>query len=304
LDAAIFYVGHGPNNQVGNSFGGTIDEVAIYDYALTDVRIAAHADAFSAPWDGDTSGERIERLLDLIGWPDADRDVDTGDSTLDSANLNMSALAHAQLVTDSEYGELWITPDGLVKFLSRTNKLTLGTPEATFSDDGADTGYTQLGADYSDQQIRNRVTIARAAGLSFTANSTGSQDQFFIQSYSKTGLVHDSDIQSRDQANYIMNVYDQPLFRFDDLTVRPQKTPATWFPVVLGLDLVDRVNVERTPQDVGTAIDSNFVIEGVRHTIRPKLWETTYYVSPADTPGAFILDSTSQGILDTNRLGF
>lgn len=291
--------------SVLNTATGIIDESAIYDYALSAARVAAHADAALTAWDGDTSGERIGRLLDVIKWPDADRDVDTGDSTLDSANLNTSALAHAQLVTDSEYGELWITGDGKVRFLSRSNRWENYTAvEAVFSDDGADTGYTQLAADYSDQQIRNRVTIARAAGISLTANSTSSQDQFFIQSYSKTGLINDDDVESRDHANYVMNRYDQPLFRFDQLTVRPQKTPATWFPVVLGLELVDRVNVERTPQSVGTAIDDNFVVEGISHTIRPKLWETVFYVSPADTPGAFILDSTSQGILDTNVLGW
>jgi hypothetical protein len=73
---------------------------------------------------------------------------------------------------------------------------------------------------------------------------------------------------------------------------------------VLAADLVYQVNVERTPQAVGTAIDLNYTIEGVSHKITPQFWRTDLQLSPADTPGAWIWDSTSQGIWDTNTWGF
>lgn len=304
-DAAFLQLGAG---SIGaGTFGGTLDEFCVYNSALSATRIAAHASARSAPWNADTTGARIGRLLDAIGWPTADRDVDTGESTLQSANFNgQSALAHAQLVRDTEYGELFIAPDGKVTFLSRHGKWKppYNSPVATLSDDGADVGYGTLKFNYDDQLIRNRVTIGYTAGLTFTANSTGSQDEFRIQSYSKTGLIGNTDSEAVDQANYITGRYDEPLLRVQGVTITPQRNPTVSFPKVLALDLVYQVNVERTPQGVGTAIDQNHTVEGISHHIEPKFWRTNLQLSPADTPGAFILDSTSQGILDTHTLGW
>src|SRR5581483_10642963 len=153
---------------------------------------------------------------------------------------------------------------------------------------------------YDDQLIRNRVTIGYENGAVFTANSTSSQDDFYIQSYAKTSLIGDHDSEAVDYANYILGRYDDPLLRVEGISITPQRDPDTMWPAVLSADLVYQVNVERTPQGVGSAIDIDYTIEGISHRIEPKFWRTELQLSPADTPGAFILDSTSQGILDTN----
>jgi hypothetical protein len=283
-----------------------VDEVAVYNYPFTADDVTSHYEAIIAPWNGDTTGQRIGRLLDAIGWPATDRDVDTGDSTLQSAELGTSALEHAQLVRDTEFGELFMLPDGRVRFVGRQNKWKppYNDPVATFSDDGSDLGYGRLKFNYDDQLIRNRVTIGYDNGITYTANSTGSQDDFFIKSYDKTGLIGDVDSEAVDYANYVVGRYDEPLLRVQGISVTPQRDPDVMWPEVLGLDLVYQVNVERTPQGVGSVIDLDYTIEGVAHHIEPRFWRTELQLSPADTPGAFILDSTSQGILDTNTLGW
>ena len=285
---------------------GTYDEFAIYDHVLSAADVTRHHEALIAPWNGDTTGERIERLADAIGWPAADRDIDTGDSTLQSADLGGSALAHAQLVRDTEYGEFFFLPNGSVRFIGRQNKWLppYSDPLFTLSDDGSDLSYGRLKFNYDDQLIRNRVTVGYDNGIVFTANSTSSQDDFLIKSYSKTSLIGDVDSEAVDYANYILGRYDEPLLRVEGISITPQKAPATMWPSVLAADLVYQVNVERTPQGIGTAIDQDYTVEGVSHHIEPKFWRTELQLSPADTPGAFILDSTSQGILDTNTLGF
>lgn len=287
------------------------DEFAIYvadgdNDPLSDERVTAHFNAGVAPWNGDTTGERIERLADAIGWPAADRDIDTGESTLQSAELGGSALDHAQLVRDTEYGEFFMLPNGNVRFVSRHARWQppYNTPLFTLSDDGADLGYGKLRFNYDDQLIRNKVTVGYANGLTHTANSTSSQDSYLIQGYNLTGLIGDVDSEGEDYANYIVGRYDEPLLRVEGISITPQRDPATMWPAVLAADLVYTVNVERTPQAVGSAIDQNYTIEGVSHHIEPKFWRTELQLSPADTPGAFILDSTSQGILDTNTLGW
>lgn len=301
-------IAHGFVSPAAHAQGlvGTVDEVALYMTALSDTRIDAHAAAVLAPWNGDTTGARIVRLADAIGWSAADRNIDTGESTLQSANLNATALAHAQLVRNTEFGEFFFLPNGSVRFISRHNKWLppYNDPLFVLSDDNADLGYGRLKFNYDDQLIRNRVTVSYENGVSFTANSTSSQEDFLIQGYSQTGLIGDVDSEAVDYANYVLGRYDEPLLRVQGVSITPQADPDTMFPAVLSADLVYQVNVERTPQDVGTAIDIDYTIEGVAHHIEPKFWRTELQLSPADTPGAFILDSTSQGILDTNTLGF
>ncbi len=67
----------GGTPKTGNYFDGVIDEVALYDYDLGFARITAHALAGSAPWDGDTTGERIGRILIYLGIAG---DLDTGNT--------------------------------------------------------------------------------------------------------------------------------------------------------------------------------------------------------------------------------
>lgn len=290
-----------------NQFVGLIDQAVVYDKALPTDRITAHFNAVFAPWNGDTTGARINRVLDAVGWSTSERDVDTGDSTLQSATITgQNALIHMQDVRDTEYGELFVTRDGKLRFVSRSNrwKPPYNTPIFTLSDDGTGQCYAEIKFNYDDQLIRNQVTIGYANGVSFTANSTSSQDSFYIQSYSKTGLLGDVDSESKDYANYLVGRYKDPLFRVQSIELNPRRDPATFFPQVLSADLVYQVRVMRTPQSLGSAIDINYVIEGVSHHITPKDWVTRLELSPADTPGAFILDSTSQGILDTNALGW
>ena len=304
-------VGHIGGFAGSLSWDGQISHFAVWRgegaEAFGAANVAAHLEAGTAPWNGDLTGARIERLLDFFGWPSADRDIDEGESTLQSADIaEKTALAHAQLVRDTEYGELFIAPNGNVRFIGRHNKWLppYSDPLFTLSDDGSDLSYGRLKFNYDDQLIRNRVTVGYDNGLVFTANSTSSQDDFLIKSYSKTSLIGDVDSEAVDYANYILGRYDEPLLRVEGISITPQKNPTVMWPAVLAADLVYQVNVERTPQGVGTAIDQDYTIEGVSHHIEPKFWRTELQLSPADTPGAFILDSTSQGILDTNTLGW
>lgn len=288
-------------------FDGVMDDFVIYNgTALSPTRITAHSEAVFAPWNGDTTGERLNRIFDISKWPTAERDIDTGDSTLQSAALGTTVIGHAQLVRDTEYGELFVLPNGSIRFIGRQNrwKPPYNDPIFTLSDDGSDLGYGRLKFNYDKQLIRNNVTIGYENGLTHVVNSTGSQDDFLVKSYSLTGLIGDVDLQGIDYANYIVGRYDEPLLRVEGISITPQKDPATMWPAVLAADLVYQVNVERTPQGVGSAIDIDYTIEGVSHHITPKFWRTELQLSPADTPGALILDSTSQGILDTHTLGW
>jgi hypothetical protein len=83
-------------------------------------------------------------------------------------------------------------------------------------------------------------------------------------------------------AAYRLRLGKDPETRITSLRVRPRAKPATAIPAVLGLELGDRINVERTPQGVGTAIDLDVIVQGIAHRYSVNgEWDVDVYCSPA-----------------------
>ncbi|HVW33469.1 MAG TPA: LamG domain-containing protein [Acidimicrobiia bacterium] len=297
----IIGAGHGPD--LVNSFVGTVDEVAIYDFGFTGTDVTTHHDAATIPWDGDSPSDRLTRVLDLAGWPAGDRDLDTGLSTLQSAELDQTALDHAQKVAQSDFGELFITRDGKIRFVERTGLINR-VSSATFGDGPGELGYQGYRTDNSDQLIRNPVTVSRSNGVAQTARDDDGINDYLDHQFTLDGLYHDTDDLSRDAAMFLVSEYKDPKTRVVELVVKPASAPADLWPVVLGAELGDVFTVIRRPQDVGDPISQDCEIQGIRHDIGPQSWTTTFTLSPAYT-GAFLqLDLTSGPGLGQLRLYF
>lgn len=262
-----------------DSTTGAIDEVAFYDYALTPARIVAHAAAVTTPWDGDTADERIDRILDAIGWTGG-RDLDVSATTLQSAELNMAALEHIQKVADSEFGNVYVTAAGDIRFENRDSLVNQPTV-ASFSDAaGTDLPVTFSEPEISDELIRNDVTVSRLEGSAQRVQDQDSIDAYQIASYTRDGLYHDDDALSRNAAEFFLSEYAQPVERVNSLAVNPYADTALW-PAILALELTDRVELEETLNNYGDPVTRTLVVEGIQHTFGPKTWEATFALSPA-----------------------
>src|SRR5690606_27632311 len=97
--------------------------------------------------------------------------------------------------------------------------------------------------------------------------------------------------------------YKDPILRIDSLVVDPGNNPENLYPEVLGRRILDRVTVKRTPQEIGSEIDQDLLIQGIRHDYRVGAWRTTFYVTPADDFEFFVLDSDTLGVLGDDMLG-
>lgn len=281
-----------------NGLAGVLQHLAIYDEALSSARIAAHNSAGRTPWTGDTSGERLERILDLVDWPAALRDIDTGDSTLQGASLDSGgALDYAQKIRESEFGALYMTADGKVRFEGRGNLVNQPTV-ATFGDGPGEVGYVEIVPDYADDLIRNDVTVSRIDGTAQNTQDAASIEEFQIQDYTIDGLLHDDDALSRDAADFFVSEYAQPIQRFTQIRIMPRKDPTVRFPAILARELTDRVTVIRRPQGIGAPIEQISVVEGIIRSWGPKQWETSFDVSPAYA-GAFLELDGGDGRLAT-----
>jgi hypothetical protein len=55
------------------------------------------------------------------------------------------------------------------------------------------------------------------------------------------------------------------------------------YPVILGAEIGTRWTFKRRPQNVGSAISQDVIVEGVTHTMTPSTFESTFDLSQAST---------------------
>jgi hypothetical protein len=283
---------------------GTYDEVAIYTTALDAATIAAHAEAVATPWNNDTPGGRIGRALDAGGWPSAARDLDTGTSTLQSADLDgTTVLEHTQKAAESDFGALFMTADGKVRFIGRQG--LFNQPQlATFGDGGgAELAYRSLRPELTDQLIRNDVTVSRVDGTAQNARDATSITTYLRHSYVADGLYHDSDEVSRSAAEFLVSEYKDPRRRISNMVVTPLSAPSTLFPQALGRDLQDQITVLDRPPGGGAANTQDTAIEGISHTVTPMWWETSWNLAPSFGTGGTPPNVWQLGVAGFSELG-
>jgi hypothetical protein len=256
---------------------------------------------------GEYSGERVDALLDVAGWPDLLRDIATGSSTLQGQTVD-EMLAALQLVEVSEDGFFYVGPDGYVVFHGRHDRQTvprMAEVQATFSEDGL-LVYDDLVMLPSDWElVANDVRRTREGGVEQTALDDESIATRGRRSNARSGLVMDSDLQALDLAQAHLNRYSVPGTRIDGLVLDPVNDPAELWPQVLGREILDRIQVDRTPMQLGDPIQLEVWIQGIEHTWQDFKWRTRWYVTPADLASTFYftLDSLTLGVLDTDRIG-
>lgn len=312
-----FRIGRPPtNNETGagdvyKCFKGDMAEVAVYGSALSAATVLEHYEAGAAPWADDTTGARVARILDLVGWPAGDRSIETGASTLGAVRdlTGDAALDHLLTVEDTEQGRFFISGAGVATFYDRNHE-TSTSAVAEFSDDEI----ADLTFDYNDSNITNDMTVSRAGGLPQRAEDQDSIDAYWRLSDSKSGMLYSTDNEALAMAQWRVQNYAQPTMRPTGLRFQPIRDPSAMFHRVLDRELGDRIEVTKVLGGADVTVDA--AIEGITHEFRPgPLWETQWNLAPLVYgqfgPGggggfAFVkLNDLTLGQLDNdNRLGF
>lgn len=286
------FITSGPVNQPGallvfGAPGVVMSDVANYDAALTAARVAAHYVAGTTPWDGDTTGVRVGRVLDLIDWPAGLRAIDSGEVLVGPAILaGRTAWDYLQTLAATEQGRLFFAADGKLTFHQADRDLTAteaATSQFTFTDDGG----TDLGVlvgslrfTLDDRFVYNEAQVTREGGTTVTARDDTSVDTYGPRTWALSGLFRD-ERQARHVAEAKVARYKDPLSRADAWRVNPEKDPSTWGDV-LALDIGNRVTLEITPAQTGTQVVEDNHIEQIEHEITPSAWTVGFRGSPVD----------------------
>lgn len=304
-------------------FRGTVDTWRVnYDGPNASYVTAVCSDAFKVfnSYDraagvstgaGEDTGTRIDRILDSINWPATDRAVDTGDSTLQATTLEGNALTELLLAADSEFGQFYIDRDGHATFRHRLAPLEdsrSNTSQATFGDQTGELPYADVTMDYSDDALYNVIRVTCEGGTEQTASDATSISRYLTRTYSKTGLLMETDADALQYANFALGMASAPELRFAEMHLIPDNDPSNLFPQALNRLIGDRITVKRRPPGGGAVISRDVFIAGIRHELaasgEQQIWQTYFVLQSASRWEFFVLDSATLGVLDTNRLAY
>lgn len=253
---------------------------------------------------GQTTGTRIGKILDAVGWPVGMRDVDAGQTTVqaDPGTLRTS-LGAMQTVTSTEYGSLYMDGFGNLVFQDRalTSSSVAGTP-VDFNDNGTGISYNNALWKLDDTLVFNKASITRTGGVAQVASNQASIDKYFLHSYQEQNLLMETDAEALNNAQAFVASRQETSIRCDAVTLDLYTANYdAGITAALALDFFDPITVTTT-QPGSSTLTKTLQVFGVSHDIKPSAWKTTL-TTLEPILDAFII-GTGYGILDTNTLSY
>ena len=254
------------------------------------------------------SGDRINTVLNKaeVLWPAGARDIETGQVELqdDFVADNTNVLNYLQLISESEFGSLFIAKDGKLTFYDR-----LKGPDSTnllvFADEGTGLPFQEVAVIIGGEFLYNKILVFSSSGTSSPqlVEDLTSQGFFGISNLSRTELLMKNDADALAIANTLLVKYRNPAYRFQSLTTDLNNLSDTQVQEVLAKDLTDVIEVIFTPNNIGLPIEKYGQIIGIKHDIdRIGTHRVTFDLDTLDY-APFVLDDAVFGVLDDYGLG-
>jgi hypothetical protein len=254
---------------------------------------------------GQTTGARIDDILDTVSWPASMRDINTGDSTVQAdpatARTSLNAIKNVEF---SEQGAFYVSPGGNAVFDERSFIISKsGQNPTTFANDGSGIGYKNIVFAFDDKLIINQASITRTGGTAQTASNAESIAKYFPHSINVTDLVVQTDAEALNIAGTYVATRAETTIRIDALTL-DLNTPSytAGINAALNLDFFDTMSILNVAQD-GTTIQKTLQCMGIQHEITPNSWNTTFTTSEPIVDG-FIIGSSLYGIIGTSVMTY
>jgi hypothetical protein len=257
------------------------------------------------------AGDRINRVLNLpeVSWPEPLREIDSGNTVMLDTNADgASVLEYLQTVTDSEFGTLFISKDGDIVFKERNAATT--APDLIFSDDPTPSEtlkipFAAVRAIFGSENLYTRINLANTDIIpeEVLVENEQSSQLFGVRTYSQTNLLTQDPDELLDLANLLLITYQQPLYRFESVSVIIDKLTDTQTAAVLDLEIGDILQVRFQPSGIPPAIELPCRIIGISHNWEPQLRRVSFTLETLNF-GVFVLDSPLLGQLDDDRLSY
>lgn len=212
------------------------------------------------------TGARINRVLDQVrvNWPAIDRDIDTGNATLEAGTIDDNTLNYlGNVVEASEQGLVFMSKAGEVAFRQRLT--TPGSSPVEFRDDGTGTPYEDVLISFGTDLMVNQAIVTAPDGTAISENTSSQVSYGIIEKTLDTQLSTLS--QAEAIADYIIERYSEPEYRVQSVTVNLRTLTSQQVEDVLDLELGDQARVVFTPNGIGSAISVPNRVIGINHDI-------------------------------------
>lgn len=228
------------------------------------------------------SGARIAAIITDVGYPGG-TSIDGGTTYVPAVADGQSSSSAWSLLTDAanaEWGYLNVGADGTLTFLDRPDIFGSGfdTPIAIFGDaGGSELPYSDIVVQYDDQQIVNDADLSYDANgnIAHADDPTSQGEPWGKLSWQQNFQVASGAL-ARSFTNEVVRRYANPTIRIDQITIKPQHSPSTLWPIVLTLEPGQMFTVKVTPKGGGSRISVNCYVRHIQHDFTESDgWTTT-----------------------------
>jgi len=271
---------------------------------LSNAQITTVADSGA----GQLSGTRINRLLDSVSWPNSQRSIDAGQTTLQvDPGTGRTVLGACQTVQLSEYGAFYMDASGNAVFKDRlTASKSVNGTAVVFNDNGTGISYFNAMWLLNDAQIYNKAFITATGLATQTAVNDASVAKYFTHGYTQVDLLMQDTATALNYAQAYVASRAETTVRCDAITLDLYTNNYTAGTIAaLDLDFFDPVTITTTqPATTGTStLTKTLQVFGVQHSISVNSWKTTF-TTLEPIIDSFICGSSLYGILGTNTLSY
>jgi hypothetical protein len=225
----------------------------------------------------ETSGNRIWRVLDWLGFPNDRRDISPGQVTLDAVSWpdddSTKALTYVLHCADTEDGLFYWTPDGLFRFVDRSDLILdpqWSLIQATFRDGTLSGDYPYIALEPADdlQNVRNRWSGTRTGGVTQTAEDSASMAAYGTRDQQVQSLAS-TDGQVLAQIQHRLAKFALPLRRVDSIKIQPFVDLADAGRISAGLSRVvgERISVRELPPGLPAERSETYAIQHINGTL-------------------------------------
>lgn len=246
------------------------------------------ADPGAVGFPAQRTDQRINAILDFIGWPLERRAIEAGTVNVIRTQTELggtTALEQIQLMADTDLGAVFTDTYGDIVFHAASHRYAVRAPKVVFGErtDLGEIPYGQdVRVDYDERLIYNDIAVTQGSATDGPTTVGRAMDQTSVDSYFKRTLNKTFPIASgrelQDTANELLARYQEPHARIEPLTVNPAANPSL-FAVALGVEIGDYVRFNRRPP-YAPMITVEGYVEKITQTTGRNLWTTTFLLTP------------------------
>jgi hypothetical protein len=228
---------------------------------------------------GQDTGTRINKILDMVAWPNSQRSIDTGNTTCqEDPGGTRTVLDASQTVEFTEGpGAFYIDRAGNAVFKNRTYCYNAqSAPPAVFNNDGTTPiNYSGIKFSFDDKAIVNKATVTPIGLAAQTYSDATSIAAYFTRAITAESMLMQTTGVALSLATAYVGARKDAVLTIASITLDLVTLGyTTGVAAALDLDYFDTMQITNYGQST-SVITKTLQCQGIAHDITANSWDTT-----------------------------